>query len=74
MSFGLAEMGFKGIDLNMGCPVANVAKKGKGSGLNIKPEPLPFFATLATGHPIFKSIPLKPISAKPKLLKWVLKV
>ena len=29
MSFGLAEMGFKGIDLNMGCPVANVAKKVK---------------------------------------------
>ena len=28
MSFGL-EMGFKGIDLNMGCPVANVAKKVK---------------------------------------------
>lgn len=27
MSFGLAEMGFKGIDLNMGCPVANVAKR-----------------------------------------------
>ena len=30
MSFGLADMGFKGIDLNMGCPVANVAKKVKG--------------------------------------------
>ena len=29
MSIGLAEMGFKGIDLNMGCPVANVAKKVK---------------------------------------------
>ena len=27
MSIGLADMGFKGIDLNMGCPVANVAKK-----------------------------------------------
>ena len=27
MSIGLAEMGFKGIDLNMGCPVANVAKR-----------------------------------------------
>ena len=27
MSFGLGEMGFKGIDLNMGCPVANVAKR-----------------------------------------------
>lgn len=38
MSFGLAEMGFKGIDLNMGCPVANVAKKGKGSGLILRPE------------------------------------
>ena len=23
MSIGLADMGFKGIDLNMGCPVAN---------------------------------------------------
>lgn len=36
MSYGLAEMGLKGIDLNMGCPVANVAKKG--SGLIIRPE------------------------------------
>lgn len=26
-SIQLAKMGFKGIDLNMGCPVANVAKK-----------------------------------------------
>ncbi|MCG1010870.1 tRNA-dihydrouridine synthase [Salinicoccus sp. ID82-1] len=33
MSIGMAEEGFKGIDLNMGCPVANVAGKGKGSGL-----------------------------------------
>lgn len=38
MSIGLAEMGFKGIDLNMGCPVANVAGKGKGSGLILRPE------------------------------------
>ncbi|MBM6629272.1 tRNA-dihydrouridine synthase [Mammaliicoccus vitulinus] len=38
MSIGLAEMGFKGIDLNMGCPVANVASKGKGSGLILRPE------------------------------------
>ncbi|HCZ9820411.1 TPA: tRNA-dihydrouridine synthase [Staphylococcus aureus] len=34
----LAKMGFKGIDLNMGCPVANVAKKGKGSGLILRPD------------------------------------
>lgn len=38
MSIGFKEMGFKGIDLNMGCPVANVAKKGKGSGLILRPE------------------------------------
>ena len=38
MSICLADIGFKGIDLNMGCPVANVAKKGKGSGLILRPE------------------------------------
>jgi tRNA-dihydrouridine synthase len=38
MSIDLADMGFKGIDLNMGCPVDNVAKKGKGSGLILRPE------------------------------------
>lgn len=38
MSLGLAERGFKGIDLNMGCPVPNVAGRGKGSGLILRPE------------------------------------
>lgn len=38
MSIGMAEMGFKGIDLNMGCPVPNVASRGKGSGLILRPE------------------------------------
>lgn len=37
-SIQLAKMGFKGIDLNTGCPVANVAKKGKGSGLILRPD------------------------------------
>ncbi|HDG5720393.1 TPA: tRNA-dihydrouridine synthase [Staphylococcus aureus] len=37
-SIQLAKVGFKGIDLNMGCPVANVAKKGKGSGLILRPD------------------------------------
>src|SRR5699024_8957890 len=31
-------LGFKGIDINMGCPVANVASQGKGSGLIRHPE------------------------------------
>lgn len=38
MSIQLAEMDFKGIDLNMGCPVPNVAERGKGSGLILRPE------------------------------------
>ncbi|ELK47849.1 tRNA-dihydrouridine synthase [Halobacillus sp. ACCC02827] len=38
MSIGMAEMGFKGIDINMGCPVQNVAGNGKGSGLIRRPE------------------------------------
>lgn len=38
MSIGMAEMGFKGIDINMGCPVPNVASRGKGSGLILRPE------------------------------------
>lgn len=38
MSRGLAEMGFSGVDINMGCPVRNVVKRGKGSGLILRPE------------------------------------
>ncbi|ARF15697.1 tRNA dihydrouridine synthase [Sporosarcina ureae] len=38
MSIGMAELGFKGLDINMGCPVPNVATKGKGSGLINHPE------------------------------------
>ncbi|GGA46988.1 tRNA dihydrouridine synthase [Psychrobacillus lasiicapitis] len=38
MSIGMAELGFKGIDINMGCPVPNVATRGKGSGLILRPE------------------------------------
>ncbi|XKH51909.1 tRNA-dihydrouridine synthase [Chryseomicrobium palamuruense] len=38
MSIGMAEMGYKGIDINMGCPVPNVATRGKGSGLILRPD------------------------------------
>ncbi len=38
MSIGMAEMGYKGIDINMGCPVPNVASRGKGSGLILRPD------------------------------------
>jgi len=38
MSIGMAEMGFRGIDINMGCPVPNVASRGKGAGLICRPE------------------------------------
>jgi len=38
MSKGLAEMGFAGIDINMGCPDKSVVKNGSGSGLIRTPE------------------------------------
>ena len=38
MSIDMKKLGFKGIDLNMGCPVQNVAAKGKGAGLIRRPE------------------------------------
>ncbi|MGO3171080.1 MAG: tRNA dihydrouridine synthase [Bavariicoccus seileri] len=38
MSIGMAEMGFSGVDLNMGCPAPNVFKHGRGAGLIRRPE------------------------------------
>lgn len=38
MSIGMAELGFKGLDINMGRPVPNVTQNGKGSGLIRRPE------------------------------------
>jgi tRNA-dihydrouridine synthase len=38
MSLGLKEMGFSGIDINMGCPAKDVVKQGSGSGLIKAPE------------------------------------
>ena len=38
MSIGMAEMDFQGIDINMGCPVPNVASRGKGAGLICRPD------------------------------------
>lgn len=38
MSVGMKELGFRGIDINMGCPVQNVAAKGRGAGLINHPD------------------------------------
>ncbi|HLS22698.1 MAG TPA: tRNA-dihydrouridine synthase [Pseudogracilibacillus sp.] len=38
MAHGMKEMGFQGIDINMGCPVQNVAAKGRGAGLINRPD------------------------------------
>jgi tRNA-dihydrouridine synthase len=38
MALGLKEMGFAGIDINMGCPDKSVIKSGGGSGLIRTPE------------------------------------
>ncbi|MGY0692356.1 tRNA dihydrouridine synthase [Virgibacillus sp. FSP13] len=38
MSIGMAELGYRGVDINMGCPAHNVATKGKGCGLIRRPD------------------------------------
>lgn len=38
MSIGMAKQGFKGVDINMGCPARNIAPKGKGCGLIRRPD------------------------------------
>jgi tRNA-dihydrouridine synthase len=38
MAFGLKEMGYMGIDINMGCPDKSVVHGGSGSGLIRTPE------------------------------------
>lgn len=38
MSISLAKLGFKGVDINMGCPAFNVARRGRGSGLILRPD------------------------------------
>src|SRR5699024_11578217 len=38
MSNGKAKEGFRGVDINMGCPATNVASNGKGCGLIRRPE------------------------------------
>ncbi|GAE29319.1 tRNA dihydrouridine synthase [Halalkalibacter hemicellulosilyticus] len=38
MSIGMAKEGFRGVDINMGCPVPNVTSNGKGSGLICRPD------------------------------------
>src|SRR5699024_11674622 len=38
MRIGMAELGFRGININMGCPAHNVAPTVKGCGLIRRPE------------------------------------
>src|SRR5690625_1987547 len=54
MSIGMAKKGFRGIDINMGCPAHNVAANGKGCGLIRRPKPAAELiqATKAGGLPV----------------------
>lgn len=38
MSIGMAKEGFRGVDINMGCPAPNVSANGMGCGLIRRPE------------------------------------
>jgi nifR3 family TIM-barrel protein len=37
-TFIIAEMGFDGVDINMGCPDPSVSKRGAGAGLILQPK------------------------------------
>lgn len=37
-AFVVCELGFDGLDINMGCPAINIAGKGAGAGLILKPK------------------------------------
>ena len=54
MALGLKELGFKGIDINMGCPDKSVVHGGAGSGLIRTPELAAeiIAATKAAGLPV----------------------
>ncbi len=54
MSIDMAERGFAGIDINMGCPAPNVYGHGRGSGLIHRPDVAAelISATKASGLPI----------------------
>ncbi len=60
MAAGLAEMGYKGIDINMGCPDKSVVKNGAGSGLIRTPE-------LATALIVGAKTSGLPVSVKTRL-------
>lgn len=57
----LAAMGYKEVNLNLGCPSGTVTAKGKGAGFLAKPEELERFLDL-----IFTAAPLR-ISIKTRL-------
>jgi tRNA-dihydrouridine synthase len=38
MAIGVAQMGYDGLDINMGCPAPNVFKHGRGAGLILRPD------------------------------------
>ena len=56
-----ADLGYKEINLNLGCPSGTVTAKGKGSGLLLDPENLDRFL-----HEIFSRSPI-PISIKTRI-------
>jgi tRNA-dihydrouridine synthase len=60
MTLDLKKMGFAGVDINMGCPVTNVASKSCGSGLIREPKLAAELITAAKGSGL-------PVSVKTRL-------
>ncbi len=74
-AFVLAELGFDGIDINMGCPDPHVAKKGGGAGLIKTPDLAKeiIFATQNGSEDFASGIKIGKIGLPISITSWIKK-
>lgn len=70
-----AELGFAGIDINMGCPDKNVAKRGGGAGLILNPSLAKTIIASAKHASIdwANGVTLEESQVHPAIIEWVWK-
>jgi len=62
----IAELGFDGIDINMGCPAGKIIKQDSGSGLILNPE-LAQEIIRETKRGLLQDAPVIPVSVKTRI-------
>lgn len=68
-----AAMGFAGVDINMGCPDKNVAKRGGGAGLILNPQLAKTIVTSAkqAAKDWADGITLEQAQIHPEIIAWI---